>query len=151
MKNDTNNNFNQMNNPLYIDELKSKLLNNDIFNQDFLFTKLTIKRKNNDFITDHKWRWSGLIAMLAVFFILFFTIVILFYPNFLNVLHLYENSENYLNDLKKSELIKDLSIPIPLIIVTIFSFQLFSSIDGSKKFKEEIEIELRIMKLDFFK
>ena len=151
MKNDTNNNFNQMNNPLYIDELKSKLLNNDIFNQDFLFTKLTIKRKNNDFITDHQWRWSGLIAMLAVFFILFFTIVILFYPNFLNVLHLYENSENYLNDLKKSELIKDLSIPIPLIIVTIFSFQLFSSIDGSKKFKEEIEIELRIMKLDFFK
>ena len=137
--------------PLSINELKFKLLNNDIFNQDFLFTKLKIKKENNDFIIDHKWRWSGLISMLALFFLLFFIFVFLLYPKFLNVLHLFENSENYFTDLEKSEYIKDLSVPIPLVIVTIFSFPLFSSIDGSKKYKEDIEIELRMMKLDNFK
>ena len=44
--------------PFSKDELKFKLLNNDIVNQDFLFTKLKIKKENNDFIIDHKWRWS---------------------------------------------------------------------------------------------
>ena len=89
--------------------------------------------------------------MLALFFLLFFIFVFLLYPKFLNVLHLFENSENYFTDLEKSEYIKDLSVPIPLVIVTIFSFPLFSSIDGSKKYKEDIEIELRMMKLDNFK
>jgi amino acid transporter len=137
--------------PFSIDELKFKLLNNDIVNQDFLFTKLKIKKENNDFIIDHKWRWSGLISMLALFFLLFFIFVFLFYPNFLNVLNLFENSENYFKDLEKFEYIKDWDIPISLVVVTIFSFPLFSSIDGSKKYKEDIEIELRMMKLDNFK
>ncbi len=137
--------------PFSIDELKFKLLNNDIVNQDFLFTKLKIKKENNDFIIDHKWRWSGLISMLALFFLLFFIFVFLFYPDFLNVLNLFENSENYFKDLEKFEYIKDWDIPISLVVVTIFSFPLFSSIDGSKKYKEDIEIELRMMKLDNFK
>ena len=38
---------------------------------------------------------SRLISMLALFFLLFFIFVFLFYPNFLNVLNLFENSENY--------------------------------------------------------
>jgi amino acid transporter len=137
--------------PFSKDELKFKLLNNDIVNQDFLFTKLKIKKENNDFIIDHKWRWSGLISMLALFFLLFFIFVFLFYPDFLNVLNLFENSENYFKDLEKFEYIKDWDIPISLVVVTIFSFPLFSSIDGSKKYKEDIEIELRMMKLDNFK
>jgi len=87
----------------------------------------------------------------SLFFLLFFIFVFLFYPNFLNVLNLFENSENYFKDLEKFEYIKDWDIPISLVVVTIFSFPLFSSIDGSKKYKEDIEIELRMMKLDNFK
>jgi hypothetical protein len=130
------------------EQIKEQIDHNGFFVNKYLFTTISIKKKDNEFMIDHKWRISGLLFSVLLFLFTWILIILVFHPNFINVLSLFREVD-YVQDYKMSEFINNWSIQLSLIIPILFGFSIAKTLDGSSKQKHDLEVEVRLLKLEY--